>query len=190
MTEPESSVASSAAVIDASRSFMAVAERQNTLYDLSSDYVQILDLLESGEDDETLELELNRVAGKIANKAEAIAGLVAHLNGIAGMRRAEAERLRNRAQSDERQAERLKGYLLKNMRTIGQERIETARFTLSIRQNPPAVNVLEEMLIPDEYIKKVLTTSVDKRAILEHVKATGEVVPGVELTRGTRLDIK
>jgi hypothetical protein len=180
----------SAAVVDASHAFMRVAERSNTLYDLSADYVQILDLLDSGETDETLELQLNHLAGQIAHKAEAIAGLVAHLNGIAAMRRTEAERMRTRAQSDERQAERLKAYVLKHMQAIGQDRIETARFTLSIRQNPPAVAVLEEMLIPKDYVKTVVTTSVDKRAILDHLKSTGEVVPGVEVTRGTRLDIR
>jgi hypothetical protein len=180
----------SAAVVDASRQFLAVAERQQTLYDLSSEYVRVLDLLESGEDDVMLEVQLNELGGAITQKAEAIAGLVTHLNGIASMRRAEADRLRARAQSDERQAERLKGYVLKHMREMGRDRIETARFTLSVRTNPPAVAVLEEMMIPKEYIKTVVTTSVDKRAILDHLKESGEIVPGVEVTRGTRLDIR
>lgn len=193
MSEPrstESAVTTSAAVVDASRQFLAVAERQQTLYDLSSEYVRVLDLLESGEDDVMLEVQLNELGGAITQKAEAIAGLVTHLNGIASMRRAEADRLRARAQSDERQAERLKGYVLKHMREMGRDRIETARFTLSVRTNPPAVAVLEEMMIPKEYIKTVVTTSVDKRAILDHLKESGEIVPGVEVTRGTRLDIR
>lgn len=187
---PSSDPTVASAVINASRQFLQVAERSQTLYDLSADYVQILDLLESGEEDEALGVRLDQIGGQIAQKAEAIAGLVAHLNGIASMRRAEAERLRARAQSDERQAERLKGYVLQHMREIGRDRIETARFTLSVRTNPPAVAVLEEMMIPKDYIKTVVTTSVDKRAILDHLKETGEIVPGVEVTRGTRLEIR
>lgn len=185
----EPSVAS-AALVDASRAFLQAAERSTTLYDLSADYVQILDLLDSGETDEALALQLGTLAGKIAQKAEAIAGLVAHLDGMAAMRKAEADRLRERAKSDERNAARLKAYVLQHMQAIGTQRIDTARFTLSVRQNPPAVEVLEEMLVPAEYIRTVTTTSVDKRAILEHYKSEGEIVPGVEISRGTRLDIR
>jgi hypothetical protein len=169
---------------------MQAAERSSTLYDLSADYLQILDLLDSGETDEALELQLDHLAGQIAQKAESIAGLVAHLDGIAAMRRAESERLRKRAQSDEAQAARLKEYVLKHMQAIGKERIDTARFTLSVRTNPPAVQVLEEMLVPKEFIKTVVSTAVDKRAILDHLKSTGEVVDGVAITRGQRLDIR
>jgi hypothetical protein len=75
------------------------------------------------------------------------------------------------------------------MRALGSERIDTARFRVSIRTNPPSVHVLEEMLVPEHYIRTVVTTSVDKRALLENFKATGEIVDGVEITRSTRLDI-
>jgi hypothetical protein len=50
--------------------------------------------------------------------------------------------------------------------------------------------VLEELLVPDEYVRTVTTTSVDKRAILDAYKATGEIVSGVEITRAQRLDIR
>jgi hypothetical protein len=59
-----------------------------------------------------------------------------------------------------------------------------------VRTNPPAVQVLEEMLVPKEFIKTVVSTAVDKRAILDHLKSTGEVVDGVAITRGQRLDIR
>jgi hypothetical protein len=190
MPEAKPGEAMSATVIEASRAYMAAAQRTNTLYELSADYMRILDLLESGQDDATLEVELDQVAGLITHKAEAIAGLIAHLNGIGGMRRAEAERLRTRAQTDERKAERLKAYLLKHMQFLGSERIETTRFTLTVRANPPAVEVLEQALVPEEYIRTVTTTSVDKRAILDQFKKDGDIPPGVEIVRGTRLDIR
>jgi hypothetical protein len=44
--------------------------------------------------------------------------------------------------------------------------------------------------VPAEYVRTVTTTSVDKRAILDAYKTTGEIVPGVEVTRGQRLDIR
>lgn len=175
--------------LEASRGFMAAAQRTTTLYELSEEYLRVLDALES-DADEDLEIELDRIGGKIAQKAEAIGGLVAQLDGMAVMRKAEAQRLRNRAASDEAHAARLRDYLLRHMQAIGTSRIDTSRFTIAIRQNPPAVDVLEELMVPKDYIREVVTTSVDKRAILDHLKATGEIVPGVEVIRRERLEIR
>ena len=76
------------------------------------------------------------------------------------------------------------------MLQVGSERIETARFTLAVRTNPPSVTVLEEMLVPADYIRTVTTTSVDKRAVLDAFKRTGEIPEGIDISRGTRLEIK
>jgi hypothetical protein len=179
----------SSAALEASRAFMQVAQKTTTLYELSADFLRVLGALES-DADEDLEIELDHIAGQIAQKAEAISGLVAQLDGMAAMRKAEAQRLRDRASADERHAARLREYLLRHMQEIGTERIDTARFTVAIRQNPPAVEVLEELLVPDDFKREVTTVSVDKRAILDHFKAQGEIVPGVEIVRRPRLDIR
>jgi hypothetical protein len=43
--------------------------------------------------------------------------------------------------------------------------------------------------LPAEFKKTVVTTTVDKRAILESVKSTGVVPDGVEIVRGKRAHI-
>ena len=68
--------------------------------------------------------------------------------------------------------------------------IDTTRFSIRVRTNPPAVQVLEEMLVDDQYIRTVTTTSVDKRMILDNFKATGEIPAGIDITRSQRLEIK
>jgi hypothetical protein len=182
---------SSEAIVEASRAFMAAARRTNTLYELSEDYLRLLDLLEDPDaDEQALEAELDQISGLIAHKAEAIAGLVTHMEGLADARRAESKRLKERADADERHAQRLRDYVLRHMQAIGSERIETLRFTLQIRRNPPAVEVLEQMLVPPQFLRTVTTVSVDKRAILEHFKASGEVPDGVDISRKHRLDIR
>ena len=169
---------------------MAAAQRTTTLYELAEDYLHILDLLEDPEADaDALEQELDGIAGKITQKAEAIAGLVKQFEGMAATRKSAADRMRELAASDQRNADRLRDYVLRHMQALGTEKIDTARFRISVRTNPPAVQVLEEMLIPDDYKRVVTTISVDKKAIMEHLKSTGEVVPGVEVTRGVRLVI-
>ena len=98
--------------------------------------------------------------------------------------------MRELAAADQRNADRLRDYLLRHMRELGSEKIDTARFKISVRTNPPSVSLLEQMLVPEEFMRTVTTVSVDKRAVLEHFKSTGEIVPGVDITRSTRLDVR
>ena len=169
-----------------------VARRTTSLYELSADYLEILDLLEDADSDDAgaLEAQLDALAGAITHKADAIAGLVQQLEGMAAMRKAEAKRMSELSAADERRAERLRAYLLRNLQSVGTERVDTARFRISVRFNPPSVAVLEQQLVPAEYLRTVTTVSVDKRLILDNYKATGEIVPGVEVTRAQRLEIR
>ena len=175
----------------ASRVFMLAAERTTTLYELSEEYTRLVDLLEDPEADaEQVEAEIDRIEGQIQHKAEAIAGLVAWYEGLSSLRKAEARRMADSVGRLEKQAERLRAYVLKHMQATGLRRIDTSRFTLSVRQNPPRVDVLEAMLIPSEFNRTRVIVEPDKTAIRDHWKATGEIVPGTEIVRGERLEIR
>jgi hypothetical protein len=175
----------------ASRAFVQAAERSTTLYALSEEYIQLVDLLEDPDiDPHLVEQELDRISGAIKEKAEAIAGLVRWYEGLAELRRIESKRMAETVGGFERQAERLRAYVLRHMQATGITRIDTARFTLSVRQNPPRVEVLEAMLVPEEFKRTKVVVDVDKRAVLEHTKLTGEVVAGTEIVRAERLDIR
>ena len=170
---------------------MTIVERSTTLYNLASDYLDVLALLEDPDADaDALEQQLDSIAGLLTQKADNIAALVQQFEGMAALRKQEADRMRELAVQDQKRADRLRTYLLKQMTALGSESISTPRFKITTRTNPPAVTVLEEMLVPSEYIRTVTTTSCDKRAILDHLKTTGEVVPGVEITRSVRLDVR
>src|SRR5207237_7656001 len=164
-------------VVEASRDFMQTAERLTTLYSLSDQYNRILDLLEAAEDPEgtpDLEMELDRIAGSFIHKAGSIAGLVAHLEGLAIVRKAEAARLKQRADVCEARAERLRNYLCRNMEAIGQKRIETDRFTLTVRSYPH-VEVSDPAEVPSEFHRVKIIDDVDKRAILATFRKNGEL---------------
>ena len=168
-----------------------ISERSFSLYSLASEYLDVLALLE---DDaahaDALEQHLDNIAGLLTQKADNIAALVQQFEGMAALRKAEADRMRELAAADQRNAERLRSYLLRHMQALGTEKIDTARFKISVRTNPPAVQVLEEMLVPEQFIRTVTTSSVDKRAVLEHLKATGEIPAGIDITRSTRLEVR
>jgi hypothetical protein len=172
---------------------MAASRQMNTLYELSAEYLHILDLLEDPDaDQDALEHELDAVAGRLALKAEAIGGLITHLDYIAEARRAEYRRLRERAQADERHAQQLRDYLFRHMQEIGTERIETARFTFSVRTNPPAVEITDLELVPSEFIRPHVLDEFDvmKTVIKDHWKETGEIPAGVEIVQRQRLVIR
>ena len=170
---------------------MTIVERSNTLYALAAEYLDVLALLEDPDADaDALEQQLDGIAGLLTQKADNIAALVQHIEGMAAMRKAEADRMRDLAVQDQKRAERLRSYLLRHMQALGSERIDTARFKISVRTNPPSVQVVNEVLVPAQFIREVVTVSVDKRAIMEQVKTTGEIPAGIDITRSTRLDVK
>jgi hypothetical protein len=170
---------------------MDIATRASTLYDLSADYLSVLTLLEDTDDDPALlEQALDAIAGKITQKADGIVALARQIEGMAALRAAEAKRMHALAHADSRRADRLLDYLLRHLVAIGAEHVETARFRISVRQNPPSVQVVDADAIPAEFIRTVTTTRCDKRAVLDNYKATGEIPEGIEITRASRLEIK
>jgi Siphovirus Gp157 len=179
------------AIKHASREFMAAAEKSTTLYALSDTYTALLMQLDDPETDQELILEeLGRISGEIRVKAENIAGLVARCEGWATIRKAEAQRLRQLAEQDEKKADWLRAYVLREMQDLGIVRIDTDRYIFSVRQNPPRVEVLEAMAVPHEFQREKVIIETDKKAILEHYKQTGEIPAGVEIVRHERLDIR
>lgn len=89
-------------------------------------------------------------------------------------------------------AQGLRDYLLDNMQLAGIEKIECPLFKISIRKNPPAVEVLDQSAIPQEFMvtpePKPVFAAPDKAAI-KRLLVAGHIVPGVQLTQSVRLVI-
>jgi ABC-type transporter Mla subunit MlaD len=181
----------------AERAFVVAAQRLPTLFDLEDTAYQLLALLEATDDPVDLaeavaeaKAQLALVDQMLMEKTESYVSVIRSLEAMADARKAEADRLRDRAKTAERHADWLRARLLTHMQATGRERIETSRFTLTIRQNPPSVVVVDAAAVPHEFERTKIEIQTDRRAILEHFKTTGEIVPGVSITRGERLDIK
>lgn len=105
----------------------------------------------------------------------------------------EAERSRLGALAAERRAraERLRGAIVRYMSETACTELFTDLYTVKLRKNPPAVEISDEVLIPDEYRKTVVkeTVSIDKKAIKDAI-AHGLVVPGASVTTRYRLEVK
>lgn len=105
----------------------------------------------------------------------------------------DAEITRLRALKEQRQAraQRFRNAIIRYMSETAATEILTDRFTVSLRKNPPAVEVRDEALVPAEFRKVTIVEkqNIDKKAIAEQLK-TGIPVEGCSLVTRFRLDIK
>lgn len=160
------------------------------LYDLTAQYLDVIAHLED-EDAQVDDVvaQLQAIAGSIRDKGQAIACVAQDLERQAEVCRAEAKRLSDRAKRAEAHVAWLHTYVLEQLQSMGLDRLETPRFTLAIRTNPPAVQVEDAALVPSNYQRTVISIEVDKRSILADLKKSGAIPPGVVITRGQRLVI-
>ena len=84
-------------------------------------------------------------------------------------------------------------YILNEMKVNNIQSIKDkdGLFIAKLAKNPPSVNVVDETAIPPEFVSMETVKKIDKKAILQHAKDTGEIVSGVEIvTDKQRLSIK
>lgn len=163
-----------------------------TLYDLSTNYCQALEFLTDPELDLPIEAvndTLESLAGELEDKAVNVAKFLRNMEAMAeAIKNAEAA-MAKRRKALENRAQWLKYYLKDSMERTGITEIECPYFKLSVQNNPPAVHILDEDAIPDEYKEQVISWNIDKAAIRKAVQV-GQNVAGISLANGTRLVIK
>lgn len=93
----------------------------------------------------------------------------------------EEKRISEQRKTLENKLEKFKEYVKECMERGGFTKVETALGTLSIAKNPMSIEIEEEEQVPNEFKLEVVTTKVDKTAIKNHFKETGELLPGVKI---------
>lgn len=157
------------------------------LYELTDSYLKVLELIENGE--EGLEDTLESINDTIELKADGYARIIRNLEANAVALKVEIDRLTNRRRSIENSIDRLKENLKDAMIATGKEKIKTDLFNVTVANNPVAVNVIDEKLIPEEYFKVEIIRKLDKLSLRDAIK-NGEEIQGAELTQGKGLRIK
>ena len=151
-----------------------------TLYQLTDDYLTLLEMAEDPDMDEQALMDtMEGIEGEIEIKAEGYAKVIRTLEGDAAACDAESKRLRNKKQTIENNIKRMKSALQMAMEATGKTKFKTALFSFGIQKNPAAVvmdegyieNIPERFLIPQDPV-------IDKRAIKEALKS-GEDLEGI-----------
>ena len=153
-----------------------------TLYNITNKFAKLMDRAENGE---LTEEEYNKLGEELAlelqNKSSNIIGYVRNSALLIEAMKAEEKRISDMRKAGEAKLEKFKQYVLENMERLGLDKIPTELGTLSIAKNPMSVEIKDETAVPEEFKTIVQTVKIDKTAIKNHFKETGEVVAGVQI---------
>lgn len=157
------------------------------LYELVNDYKRVLELADEL-DQATLLDTLDAIQESIEDKAENTAKLIRSWEVEANAIREEEKRLAERRKAVENRIQSLKMYLQIQMEIAGIDKVKRPTLTVSIRNNPPSVNVIDETAIPPNYMIQQ-PPKISKADIAKALK-NGEFVPGAELVQTKGVSIR
>ncbi len=158
------------------------------LYQLSQNYMSALDFLtdpENGIDTTTIMDTLEGLDGEIDDKIISVAKMIVMLDHDAEGIKAVAKKQSERAKALEQKASWLRDYLKDNMLRIDHTKVENSEISVKLATTPPSVKVIDESLIPTEFMRTKTEVLPDKTAI----KAAGGC-PGAIIESGMAVRIK
>ena len=160
-----------------------------SLHQITGAFPMIMDQEEIGEElKEELERELTTL---LQEKSQNIIGYTRNIELTIEAMKTEEKRISDQRKTLENKITRFKEYVKECMEKGGFTKIETALGSLSIVKNPMSVEIINENEVPNEFKTEVVTTKIDKTAIKNHFKETGEIPEGTKInTQNTSLRIK
>lgn len=163
----------------------------SALFELAAEFRALADKLNDSElDQETIADTLDGASGDLEEKITSIAKYKKNIEAEADAIKAARSPMEERENKLRKKAESLAEYMKSNMEKAGILKVPSPWFVISIAQNPEAVTVDDETLIPRDYFKEIPASFVLDKNLLKSAIKDGFTVPGVRLTRGTSLRIK
>lgn len=159
------------------------------LYELTGAYRKLLDNDEEDTGVNRIDL-LEGLQDAIEIKTENICKVLRSLEEEQRAYENEAIRLRERASTIQGKIYGLKAYLQTNLENAGIDRVKTPLFSVALQNNPFACEIMDLEALPAEWKRQVIEWKPDRKGLIEHFKATGEIVPGASITRGRSLRIR
>lgn len=156
------------------------------LYELTSNYMQVLDMIEDGNEDflDTLESIEESLEYKVENYGKVIKSLEANVEGL----KTEEKRLAERRKFMESSIKRMKSNVEQSMIATNKLKIKGDLFTFSIQKNPPRLEVLDDSQIPEGFFIPQ-PPILNNKELLEELKL-GHEIPGATIAQGQSLRIR
>lgn len=153
-----------------------------TLYNITNKFTELMDKAQEGE---LTEQEYNELGEELAlqlqQKGRNIIGYTRDIELIINAMKEEEKRISDNRKSLENKLDKFKQYVKENMERLGITKMDTELGTLSIAKNPMSVEIENEEEVPNEFKQEVITIKIDKTAIKNHFKETGEIIPGTKI---------
>lgn len=163
-----------------------------SLYNITDKFVEIMDKVQEGEITEEQYNELGQeLAIALQNKSIGIIGYLQNEEALIDAVDVQIKRLQDLKKQKTNNLDKFKQYVKENMEKLGITKLETEIGKMSIAKNPLSIEIENEDEIPSEFKQEVMTVKIDKTAIKNHFKETGEIVPGARvISDKTSLRIK
>lgn len=167
---------------------------RSTLYELTEQYMMLLEMAEDPDaDPETLAGTFEALEGEIEDKADGYARIIRELEGQEAALKAEETRLATRRMGISNNIRNMKLSLQKAMTATGKTKFKTELFSFGIQKNPPAVvldvDESDVKSIPAEYLIEQ-APKVDKTKLKEDLKAGKDLTGIAHLSQGESLRIR
>lgn len=168
------------------RPLYAIAQEYLYLFDSITESLEDVDIADK---DDIISNTLANINHEFEEKALNVARYIANLEHEAQGVKEAAKRLQLRAKATENKIEKLREYLLTEMRLVDKKTIKSDEIMLTLKNNPAKVVITDEDSIPTEFKSVVTEIKVDKHKIADTIKS-GKEVQGAVLTASQRLEIK
>ena len=155
------------------------------LYELTDGYITLLSQLEDAEteaEQQQIVQAILDIETDIAIKAENYARIKRNAEAEAESLAKEIKRLQAKKAAADNLVQRVTDYLLYAMNIAGATEIKTSIGKWKIQKNPPKVNILDETKVPARFLIEQ-APKIDRTAILQEFKQTGEMFDGIEIVR-------
>lgn len=122
-----------------------------TLYELTGQYLQLLELAEDPDaDPEALTDTLEALGGEIEEKADAYACVLAQMDGDEAALEHEHDRIAKRINTLRNNKDRIKEHLFNSMKATGKTKFKTLRFSFGIRKAGTRPVIIREGVVPQD----------------------------------------
>ena len=161
----------------------------STLYELTNDYLTLLDMAEDPDvEEDVLRDTMEGIEGEIEIKADGYARVMKQLEATSANLEYEEKRLMNRRKTIDRNIKRMKQALQDAMVATDKRKFKTDLFSFSIRKNPASVVIDHETSIPPEFLIPQ-DPKIDKKAIKAAIDR-GDDITFAHLEQGESLIIR
>lgn len=163
----------------------------SNLYEIAHQYrADVARLEELDLDDETFANTLEGLSGELEAKATNVIFYAKNLDATADAIKKAEEDMATRRKALQRRSERLREYVKHNMLASGILKISCDYFQITIQNNPPAVDVFEPGLLPQDYMREIPAKFEPDKTLIAKAIKDGFEVPGAKLNQSQRLVIK